>query len=104
MRKILAFIFIYISFLSFAQGTNRFADPEENQFKSSNSPYEQAAAEPNPKADCNGDGVVNNLDKECRGNNPNPGDPVPIDDYIPLLVIIAAGMIVYHTYRKKQVS
>lgn len=101
MRKIFAILLIYISFFSYAQKPNPFADSEEAQMEKVD--Y-TAAAEPNPKADCNGDGVVNNLDKECRGNNPNPNDPVPIDDYIPLLVIAAMSMIVYTTYRKKQVS
>ena len=35
----------------------------------------------------------------------NPGeDQLPIDDYIPVLVIIALGAIVYTTYRKKTLS
>ncbi|UFK97114.1 hypothetical protein [Kaistella faecalis] len=34
-----------------------------------------------------------------------PGeDPVPIDDYIPLLVIIAAVLIAYKTYHRKSLS
>ena len=33
-----------------------------------------------------------------------PGEPVPIDDYIPLLVIIAAGLIIYKTYHRKSLS
>ncbi len=39
--------------------------------------------------------------------NPDGDDdpvPVPIDDYIPVLVIVAAGMIMYTTYHRKSLS
>ena len=36
-------------------------------------------------------------------NDPgNPGDPVPIDDYIPLLLITAVGIIVHAGWRKRK--
>lgn len=31
----------------------------------------------------------------------NPGDPVPVDDYVPLLFLAAAGIIIATAYRKK---
>lgn len=31
----------------------------------------------------------------------NPADPVPIDDYIPLLIFAAVGIIIYQTQEKK---
>ena len=31
----------------------------------------------------------------------NPGDPVPIDQYIPFMVLAAVGIIVYHTRQSK---
>jgi hypothetical protein len=32
----------------------------------------------------------------------NPGeDPVPIDDYIPILLVVSIGIIVYHSYKNK---
>lgn len=31
----------------------------------------------------------------------NPGDPVPIDTYIPLLLLTAIGFIVYQTRKEK---
>lgn len=34
----------------------------------------------------------------------NPGDPTPIDDYIPFLLLTGVGIIVYTTYRKKQMT
>ena len=34
----------------------------------------------------------------------NPGDPVPIDNYIPLLIITAVGIMVYHTSQRKNIS
>ena len=45
-------------------------------------------------------------DNSSLGDQPqpgpgNPGDTVPIDDYIPLLVIAAVGIIIYQTQKKK---
>lgn len=34
----------------------------------------------------------------------NPGEPVPVDDYIPLLLLTGVGIIFYTTYRKKQMT
>ena len=35
----------------------------------------------------------------------NPGeDPAPIDDYIPVLLLVAMGIIAYQGYKKKTVS
>lgn len=34
-------------------------------------------------------------------NGGNPGDPVPVDDYVPLLFLAAAGIIIATAYRKK---
>ena len=43
---------------------------------------------------------------ENPGNPTGDGDPepVPIDDYIPVLVIVAAGIIMYTTYHRKSLS
>lgn len=34
----------------------------------------------------------------------NPADPTPVDDYLPLLLLTGVGIIVYTTYRKKQMT
>ena len=35
----------------------------------------------------------------------NPGeDPAPIDDYIPVLLLVAMGIIAYQGYKKKTLS
>ena len=34
----------------------------------------------------------------------NPGDPVPIDNYIPFLLIAALGLIIYQVQTKKQIN
>jgi len=31
----------------------------------------------------------------------NPGNTVPIDDYIPILLVVSIGIIVYHSYKNK---
>lgn len=34
----------------------------------------------------------------------NPGDPVPVDNYIPFLIITALGLIIYQVRREKKVQ
>lgn len=41
---------------------------------------------------------------DCDENPANPSDPVPIDDYIPLLVVIAFAFILYNRSRKNPVA
>lgn len=36
--------------------------------------------------------------------NGNPGEPVPIDSYIPILILISIGIIAYSTYKKKSIN
>lgn len=31
----------------------------------------------------------------------NPGDPLPINDYVPLLALVAVALIIYKTHPKK---
>ena len=38
------------------------------------------------------------------GGNLPGDDDVPIDDYIPLLILMAAGIIAYSTYKKKSIN
>ena len=110
MRKIIAAVFIFLSVITYSQTSNRFSDTEEvdQHLSSSNSApepkyeqYNDTQAAP-AEDDCDGDGIPDAQDSdEC---SPNPGDPIPIDDYIPLLLIIAAGLIIYKTYHRKSLS
>lgn len=81
MKKFIYIIIFSISILSFAQmGPNRFEESESV----SAVPKEEVIQPP------------------LASDNPGqPGDPTPIDDYLPLLVITAMGLIVYHQYRKR---
>ena len=47
---------------------------------------------------------VESVPETAEAPGPPGGDDLPIDDYIPLLVIVAMGMIVYNTMRKKTLS
>lgn len=38
------------------------------------------------------------------GGPGNPGETAPIDDYLPLLLITALGLIVYQVHKQKQVN
>ena len=90
MKKTLYLFFILISFFSYAQsGPNPFADKEsDNAFNRTNATKDNETEAKKDAAFDPGGG--------------NPGDPVPIDNYIPLLVITAVGIMVYHTHQKKK--
>ena len=92
MRNIIAVVFLLISVLVCSQSTNVFADGEQN----SSNPASTRVYDTS-------DNLVATEAAEDDGPPP-PTDPVPIDDYIPLLVIVAMGMIVYNTMRKKTLS
>ena len=91
MKKYIYIFIIFISFGVTAQTqTNVFDDTAE-------------MAEREEYTDAYSD--VPEKEPEIAYGPGNPGeDPVPIDDYIPLLVIVAMGMIVYNTMRKKTLS
>ena len=112
MRKLIAALFIFLSLFTYSQTSNRFSDTEEVDQHSSSSnsgpepkyeQYNDTQAAP-AEDDCDGDGIPDIEDDEMDCGTPNPGDPVPVDDYIPLLVLVALGMIVYNTLRKKTLS
>ena len=92
MKKIRYILFLLISFFSFAQsGPNPFAEKES----------ESAFNKPNATKD-NETQVKDNTAFDPGGGNPS--DPVPIDNYIPLLIITAVGIMVYHTSQRKNIS
>lgn len=89
MKKYIAIIIICISFGVTAQ-------TQANIFDDTAEPAEQGN-----RTDAYSD--VTEKEPEVAYSPGNPGeDPVPIDDYIPLLLIIAAGLIAYKTYGRKQ--
>lgn len=69
----------------------------------------QARPEQNPFAESDAAVAVDqsgSAEDGSPGVPPPDGDdpPAPIDDYIPLLVTIAAGLITYKTYGRKSLS
>lgn len=86
MKKTLYFLFLLVGLFAYAQsGPNPFAEKEsESAF--------------------NKDGAVKENDKDIPQKDTgggNPGDPVPIDNYIPILILTAVGIIVYQTRKEK---
>ena len=88
MKKIILVVLLSMGYLITAQQEGNPFYEEENSAK---------------KADLSekpGDGEV-----VVQGpGNPDGDDDLPIDDYIPLLIITALGVIVYQTYPKKRTT
>ena len=94
MRNLLAVLTLFLSVFMFSQETsNRFSD-EETQ-ANENSTYSPSGRAIN-YGDTRDDVAAND------DGPPNPGDPIPIDGYIPILLIAAGGMIVYYARKKKK--
>ena len=83
MKKLIYIILFSISILTFAQ-------KPPNRFEAE----EIATALPKEKV----------IESPIAKNPGDPGDPMPIDDYIPLLVITAIGLIIFNQKRFRQSS
>ncbi|MBF8457223.1 hypothetical protein IV494_08505 [Kaistella sp. G5-32] len=90
MKNILYLFFILIGVFSYAQhGPNPFAEKEsDNAFNRTNATKDNETQANDGTAFDPGGG--------------NPGDPLPIDNYIPLLAVTAVGIILYSTRTKKK--
>lgn len=86
MKKTLYLFFLLLSVMSFSQDpTNRFAESEkDNSTLNSNKSIETEEEPPTQTL-----------------NGGNPADPIPVDDYLPLLVVAAVGIIIYKAYPRK---
>lgn len=69
------------------QSTNRFEEAEQEH----KTDYGQSATSKEPEV-------------AFDPGNPDGEDDLPVDDYIPLLLLTGVGIIVYTTYRKKQMA
>ena len=86
MKRFLVLSFLYLTSLVFGQKTvNRFDDNSQTIFQN----VEEKEANPKITISESGNGAG------------NPGDPAPIDDYIPLLIITAVGIIIYKARKNK---
>jgi hypothetical protein len=96
MKKSLYLFFILTSLFCSAQsGPNPFAEKESNNTFSKGTAARETQSQPAPQ---NQQGE-SNLDS----GGGNPADPLPIDNYIPLLIITAVGIIVYQTNKQKKI-
>lgn len=90
MRKLLYIILIFFNVFVFAQkDSNPFADTEEQ-----NNTFNESAHNEQREG---------NEDVASKGPG-NPGDPVPIDGYLPVLLLAAGGMIVYYTRKRNKIA
>lgn len=79
MRKVILIVFLGMGFSNFAQ-------KEPNRFEES----ERAANTVHP----------NESENAVAKNGGNPAVSVPVDEYVPLLMILALALIYYKTYKK----
>ena len=95
MRKIRYIVFIFVSFVGYSQtGPNPFAEKEsESAFN------RDAVVKENDEDAPKGDPPTYDGD----GGGGNPADPMPIDDYMPILIITAVGIILYRTMKKNAI-
>ena len=85
MKKYLTILILFLSLSVFAQEeTNPFATSENR----------------NTETPANGESKDSEV-VVSKGPG-GPGEPVPINDYIPLLLLAAVGLIVYQVRKQKQ--
>lgn len=90
MRNIIAVVFLLLSVMVCSQSKNIFAEGEQN----SSDPASTRVYDTS-------DNLVATEAADDDGA-PNPSDPVPIDDYLPLLLITAVGIIVHAGWRNRK--
>lgn len=95
MRKLLPFIMIFISLSVYSQEENPFAAADDNSTTSSSIKKDAGIAD----EELTQDPAQAPAGTEDPGN---PGSELPIDDYLPLLMVTAIGMIGYAGYRKRK--
>ncbi len=82
MKKYILLFFLFYAYAGFAQqGSNPFAESEK-----SDKPVAENRTALDPGGNDSGGG--------------NPGDSLPVDNYLPLLAVFAAALIVYKSRRK----
>ena len=91
MKKILYIFFFLIGTLHFAQGVA--ANPFEESEKDNNSIESRSTNQSNWQS------PTDDSQFDSGGGNPNPD--LPIDDYIPLLILAALGIIIYKTRKNR---
>lgn len=96
MKKYLSVLFIAFSAVTFAQF-------QDNLFEK-----EKATAKPTSEISTNAEAETT-LDVDAssadEGNPGNPGDePVPIDDYLPVLLLSGFALVVYYQRRNKEIN
>ena len=83
MKRILTVLLLTIFAFSYAQSDNRFSEPDD-------------IVEESPVAPPKGE-------QEINRSPGNPGGRLPINDYIPVLILTAVGIIIYKNYKKKTI-
>ena len=94
MKKFFLLLLLpYFSVVYSQQSTNRFDQEDRSEMENRSAMGDRSMQNTNEEE---GDVVQ-------KGPG-NPGEPVPIDGYIPLLLITAVGFIIYQTCKEKKFS
>ena len=98
MNKFLVLLFLYVTSFGFAQEANVFEGSDGSFRKASKSDVVSSKS----------DQYENQNAVATRGPGNEKGeegdDELPIDDYIPVLLVAAGGMIVYFSHKKSKLN
>jgi len=112
MRKYFTLLYVTFSVMSFAQFTDNVFEQQQStsgqQQSSTMNSATQAEANPNsfaPEGESQPSAAVGVPGPGDHEEAPgNPGEPVPINDYIPYLVIAGLFLMIYYQTKNKKIN
>ncbi|WP_312765047.1 hypothetical protein [Epilithonimonas sp.] len=103
MKKYLALIYLSLSVMSLAQFKDNVFNQEQSKVETQPSRNLNAAAQGESVQPFDSNTGASDTPTESLGPG-NPGEPVPIDGYVPLLLIGSLGLMVYYHRRNKRIN
>ncbi|WP_027385131.1 hypothetical protein [Epilithonimonas caeni] len=101
MKKYLALIYLSVSVMSLAQFKDNVFDSEQSKTEQNTQDIETQKQSANT-FDSNVEQSPNDTTQSLGPGN--PGEPVPIDGYLPLLLISSLGLVFYYQRKNKKVN
>ncbi len=98
MKKYLALIYLSLSVMSLAQFKDNVFDQDQSKVEQKQSQDQSAQV---GTYDPNGEYSDENVESIGPGN---PGEPAPIDGFVPVLLLVGFGLIFYYQRKNKKIS